>query len=69
MHDNATRSVLILSESDADAIAQGVSDLMELIWDIFGRRRVQLPGPTDDPPHRVGVDSQTGTNQSLMEIF
>lgn len=69
MHDKDTGSVLMLSESDADAIAQGVSDLMELIWEIFSRRRVQLQVPTDDPPRQIRVGSPTGSNLSLNEIF
>lgn len=46
MKERTEGHVIILSEADADQIAGRLSELAELLWDTFARRRVNLRAPS-----------------------
>lgn len=53
MHPATNGEAIILSQDDADQIAQAVQDLTETIWDILARRRILLRPPVGGLSARI----------------
>jgi hypothetical protein len=53
MHHPVSGEAIILSEDDADEIAQAVANLTKIIWDTLARRRILLRPPVGRRPARL----------------
>lgn len=53
MDQTQSGEVIILSQCDAERLAQGISDLMELVWQMLESRRIVMAAPTATKAARI----------------
>ena len=59
---------IILSQDDADEIAQAVADLTTVIWDTLSKRRILLKPPAGQQPARIRAP-RLAKSAPLDELF